>query len=429
MNWFKLFNRQSAKKKNARASSGAVAADFYDLKDPRLAEFMRGGETHSGAYVTPEIALGVAAVYGCVRIISGAVATMPLNLKKRIDAKTRVDAEDHSLWKVLRRKPNRWMTPSAFRRMMTTHVLLRGNAYAMIVRSRGNVQELLPLDPDRVKVEQLDDLSLVYTYTRKKGGTLVLPQSDVFHLIGMTFDGVTGVSVLNYARESVGLAIQTEKHGAKLFKNGTTLSSIIKHPGELSEEASQRLKASLEAYRGAENAHKSLILEEGMDFTPLGMTQEDAQFIETRQFSRTEIAMFFGVPPHMIGDTEKSTSWGAGIEQQSLGFVAYTLQEWLTAWEETIARDLISDDEPNIFARFNTAGLVRGDIKTRYEAYAIGRQWGWVSANDIRSLEDLNPIENGDVYLEPLNMVPAGTDRAALKANMKGNGNDTATPA
>lgn len=429
MNWFNLFNRQPAKKKTARASSGAVGAEFYDLKDPRLAEFMRGGLTHSGAHVTPETALGVAAVYACVRIISGSVATMPLSLKKRVDARTRVDASDHALWKVLCRKPNRWMTPSAFRSMMTTHVLLRGNAYAMIVRSRGNVQELLPLDPDRVKVEQLDDLSLVYTYTRKKGGTLVLPQSDVFHLINKTFDGITGVSVLNYARESVGLAIQTEKHGAKLFENGMTLSSIIRHPNQLSDEASNRLKASLEAYRGAENAHKSLLLEEGMDFQPLGMTQEDAQFIQTRQFSRSEIAMFFGVPPHMIGDNEKNTSWGSGIEQQSLGFVAYTLQEWLTAWGETISRDLIGDNEPDIYAQFKLAGLVRGDIKTRFEAYAIARQWGWASSNDIRELEDLNPIENGDTYLEPLNMVPAGTDRAALKANTKGNGNDTATSA
>lgn len=375
----------------------------------QLSEYLSSGAgmSASGAAVTPETAMRVAAVFGCVRIISGAVATMPLALKRRVDARTRQDASDHSLWRVLRKRPNRWMTPSGFRRMMTAHVLLRGNAYALIVRSGNRVVELIPLHPDRVRVVQADDLGLVYTYTRKDGVQATLQQSEVFHLIGLTLDGVNGVSVIQHARESIGLALTAEKHGNTMFANGTVLGAVLKHPKTIGKEAQEALQASLDRYRGAENAGKTLILEEGMDWTPLGMTAEDAQYIETRKFTRSDIAMFFGVPPHMIGDTEKSTSWGTGIEQQSLGFVAYTLQDWLTAWEETIGRDLISEDD--IYAKFNPAGLLRGDINSRYAAYSTARQWGWLSINDIRELEDLNPIENGDDYLQPMNMEPAGT--------------------
>lgn len=401
--WLALALRPMAAVQSASGGRTITTSD-------ELAAYLRDGgpETASGAVVTPETALGVAAVYGCVRIIAGAVATMPLGLKRRVDDRTRADVDDDPLAIVLRRKPNRWMTPSSFRRMLTGHVLLRGNAYAMIVRSRGRIVELVPMHPDRVRVDQADDLSVAYTYTRKDGRQVVLPQSEVFHLVGLTLDGVVGVSPLRYARETIGLALQTERHGAALFKNGTALGGVLATPKKLGKEGQEFLRTSLEAYRGAENAHKTMILEEGMEYKPLGMTSEDAQFIETRKFTRGDIAMFFGVPPHMIGDTEKSTSWGSGIEQQSLGFVAYTLQDWLTTWEETITRDLIAD--PEMFARFNPAGLIRGDIKTRYAAYAVGRQWGWLSVNDIRGLEDMNPIEGGDTYLEPLNTQPLGTE-------------------
>ncbi len=392
-----------------RAATQSSGGGVLITTSAQLGEYLSGaaGMTASGAAVTPDNSMRVGAVFGCVRIISGAVATMPLALKRRVDARTREDASDHALWRVLRKKPNRWMTPSGFRRMMTAHVLLRGNAYALIVRSNRKVTELIPIHPDRVRVVQGDDLGLVYTYTRKDGQQIVLPQSEIFHLIGLTLDGISGVSVIQYARESIGLAQTAEKHGNTVFANGTVMGAVLKHPKTIGKEAQEALQASLDRYRGAENAGKTLILEEGMDWTPLGMTAEDAQYIETRKFTRSDIAMFFGVPPHMIGDTEKSTSWGTGIEQQSLGFVAYTLQDWLTAWEETIGRDLISEDD--IYAKFNPAGLLRGDINSRYAAYSTARQWGWLSINDIRELEDLNPIENGDDYLQPMNMEPAGT--------------------
>lgn len=369
-----------------------------------------GAVSGSGMTVTPDSAMRVAAVYACVRIISGAVATLPLHIKRRVDARTREDASDASIWQLLRRRPNRWQTPSQFRRMLQAHLLLRGNAYAMIVRSRGTVQALIPLHPDRVEITQGDDLALTFLYTRPDGRRLRLSQDEVLHLVGLTLDGVRGVSPIAYARETIGLALAMEEHGATTFRNGARVSGVLKHPQKLGPEAVANLKAGLEAFRaGGDQEGKHLILEEGMDYARIAMTAEDAQWIESRKFSRTDIAMFFGVPPHMIGDTEKSTSWGTGIEQQSIGFVAYTLEDHLTMWEEAIDRDLIGTDDL-LYARFNRAALVKGDIKARWEAYVKGLQWGVWSPNEIRALEDQNPRDGGDVYYPPPNMTATSNE-------------------
>lgn len=372
-----------------------------------------GGEaTSSGARVTADSALTVAAVYACVRIITGAVATLPLDIKRRIDDATREDASDHPLWRVIRRKPNAWQKPAAFRRHMQACLLLRGNAYAQIVRTGRRVVALMPLHPDRMKVEQQTDSTLLYRYRRPDGGEVVYPQGEVLHLVGMSLDGITGVSVLTYARETIGLALATRRHGSDFFKNGTQVGSWIRHPGKVGLEGQEFLRASLDQYRtGGERAGGTLILEEGAEFANMAMTMEDAAFVDTLKLSRTEVAMFFGVPPHMIGDTEKSTSWGTGIEQQSRGFVAYTLEDWLTAWEEAVTLDLAGESDPDIYARFNRAALVRGDIATRWGAYVHGLQWGVWSPNEVRALEDENPRPGGDVYYDPPNAAGgSGTD-------------------
>lgn len=400
--WDRWFSREADTQPRAsfqEAGGGVLITSSKDLEEA----LKTGSLSGSGASVTPNSAMRVATVYACVRIISGAVATLPLDIKRRVDARTREDASEHSLWSLVRRKPNRWQTPSQFRRMMQAHLLLRGNAYAMKVVSRGEVRELIPLHPDRVERKQLDDLSLEYAYTRKDGRRVILKQEDVFDLVGLTLDGVNGVSAITYARETIGLALSQESHGASTFKNGARVSSALSHPGKLGPEGQALLKSSLDSFRsGGEQEGKTLILEEGMTYTPMAMTAEDAQWIESRKFSRTDIAMFFGVPPHMIGDTEKSTSWGTGIEQQSIGFVAYTLEDHLTMWEEAIGRDLVPEDEPTMYARFNRAALVKGDIKARWDAYMKGRQMKVYSANDVRALEDLNPIEGGDTYENPM---------------------------
>jgi HK97 family phage portal protein len=266
-------------------------------------------------------------------------------------------------------------------------------------------------------VVQLDDLTLAYKYQKANGQIVVLPQESVFHLMLMSMDGITGITPIHYAREAIGLSLQTENHGASLFKNGANASGVLKHQGALTDEALLRLKGNMEQYRGAENANKIMILEGGMDYAQIAMTQEDAQFIETRKFSRTDIAMFLGVPPHMLGDTEKSTSYGTGIEQQSRGFVTFNLQDYLTMWEDTIARDLIDEKDGSIFARFNTGALVRSDIKSRTESQVKRVQFGINTVNEVRAENDENPVDGGDVRYPPPNT--NGTE---------GDGNEPETP-
>jgi HK97 family phage portal protein len=403
--WSRIFGGGSSPASQPRASFQDAGGGIVINTPQQLEEALRSGNvTGSGVAVTPDKAMRVAAVYACVRIRSGVVANMPLHIKRRVDDRTREDASDHALWPIFRRRPNRWQTPSQFKRMLTAHLLLRGNAYAMIVRSRGEVKELIPLHPDRVECKQKDDLSLEYSYTRKDGRKIVLPQREVFHLVGLTLDGVHGVSVITYARETIGASLAMEDHGATVFKNGARVSVVLKHPQKLGPEGIENLRASLDEFRaGGEKEGKALILEEGMDTAPLAMTSEDAQWIESRKFTRTDIAMFFGVPPHMIGDTEKSTSWGTGIDSQTQGFVTFSAEDDLTTWEETINRDLIADNDNDIYARFNRASLVKGDIKVRWEAHAKALQWGIMSPNEVRALEDLNPRADGDIYYPPPN--------------------------
>lgn len=382
------------------AGGGRVISTAHDLEQA-LSDSVNTG---SGQAVTPNSSMRVAAVYACIRLRTSAVANLPLDIKRRVDDHTRENASDHPLWTIMKRKPNGWQTPSQFKRMLEAHLLLRGNAYALIVRSRDRVIQLLPLDPDRMVVSQNDDLSLKYEYAHRNGAKRMLKQADVFHLVGLTLDGVHGVSAITYARETIGLSLSMESHGAATFKNGARPSNVLIHPGKLGNEGREFLSASLDDYRsGGKSEGKTLVLEEGMDVKNISMTAEDAQWIESRKFSRTDIAMFFGVPPHMIGDTEKSTSWGTGIEQQSIGFVTYTLEESLTTWEETISRDLIADGEPEIYARFNRKALVRGDIKTRQQFYVSMLQWGVFSPNQVLELEDMNPREGGDIYYDPPN--------------------------
>ncbi|MDW9440968.1 phage portal protein [Sinorhizobium meliloti] len=402
--WSKLFGGASAPAAQPQAAYQDKGGGVVISTTQQLEEAIRGGSvTASGVSVTPDRAMRVAAVYACVRLRSGVVANMPLHIKRRINERTREDASDDPLWKIFRRRPNRWQTPAQFKRMMQAHLLLRGNAYAMIVASRGSVVELIPLHPDRVKCTQNDDLSLSYVYTRKDGRRVALKQNAVFHLVGLTLDGVNGVSVITYARETIGLSLSMESHGASVFKNGARASVVLRHPGKLGKEGLEFLRASLDDYRaGGESEGKALILEEGMETADLSMTAEDTQWIESRKFSRTDIAMFFGVPPHMIGDTEKSSSWGTGIEVQTQGFVTFSAEDDLTTWEETINRDLIPDDS-DLYAKFNRAALVRGDIKARWDAHVKALQWGVASPNEIRALEDMNPREGGDVFYPPPN--------------------------
>ena len=379
---------------------------------------LRGGaESMSGVAVTPESAMKVGAVFACVRIITSAVATLPIDVRERVSDEVRKSATDHAVYRLLKRKPNDWQTPSQFKRMMEAHKLLRGNAYAQIVWSMGRPIALIPLNPDRVKVVQRDDYSLEYIYSRVKGGQVTFGQSDIFHLVGLTLDGVRGVTPITYARETIGTSIAMERHGGNVFRNGTQVGNVFKMPpgAALSDPAYARLKASLEAYRAdGESAGGIMLLEEGMDIGNMSMTQQDAQWVEGRKLSRSDICMFFGVPPTMIGDnTGSDSNWGTGLEQKSQGFITFTLEDHLTTWEETCERDLLTVKDDKIYVRFNRAALVKGDLKARKEYYAAARQWGWMNPDEIRALEDMNPRKDGKggEFAEPPN-----TNGAAQKS-------------
>lgn len=280
--------------------------------------------------------------------------------------------------------------------MLQTHILLRGNAYAMKVMSGNRLAGLLPLMPDRMEVKQYDDLTIEYRYTSKSGRLVVLQAAEVLHLRGHSLDGVIGLSPLRYAAETVGLALDMSGHARALFANGARMSGTLTTDSALEPEAYERLRGSMEDFQaGGAREGKTLILEEGLKYERMGLSMADAQFIEAAGVTRTEIFMFYGVPPHMAGDTSKSTSWGTGLEQQSQGFVAYTLEDWLTTWEEALMRDCLSAGETDLYFRFNRNALVRGDIRARYAAYAVSRQWGLDTIDEIRALEDKDPLPDG----------------------------------
>lgn len=373
----------------------------------QLDEYLKSGnQTKSGAVVNGSTALRNGTVYACVRIISGPPATLPLQIKRRVDERVREDESGSDLWVLLNRKPNSWQKPHQFKRMLMAHVLLRGNAVCLKVASRGKTVALIPLHPDRVEITQDNRLNVNYRYYRPDGGYTDFKQSEVFHLFGLTLNGYSGVTPITYARETIGLALAQEEYGASTFKNGARTPGALKHPQKLGEEGQNLLKASLNEYReGGSNEGKFLILEEGMSFEKMAMSAVDAQWIESRKLSRSDIAMFYGVPPSMIGDNSGSDSnWGTGLEQKAQGFITFTLEDYLTMWEEGVTIDLNSD--PAIYAKFNRSALVKGDIKARYDAYAIGRRMKVLSANDVREKEDMNPVEGGDVYENPDIAVP-----------------------
>jgi HK97 family phage portal protein len=376
------------------------------VSEAQIRDFLRSNSTASGVSITEDSAMRVAAAWRCVNIISGSIATLPLDLIRRVDEERRAPAIGHQLRRLLTVKPNHWQTPSEFRRMMQSHLLLRGNAYARKVTLGQSIVAILPIHPDRVEAEQIDTMEMVYKVRGKDGrmGT-TLSQREMLHLRGMSLDGVTGISVLSNMREALGLALQTERAGARLFKDGVLAGGFISHPKTLSVGAQERLHSSLDnKYAGVENAAKWMILEEGMKPEPLAFSAEDTQWISARDFQRYDIAMFFGVPPHMIGATEKTTSWGTGIEAQGTAFVTYTLADWIKTWEESLKRDCLPENEwDTLDIRFNVNGLQRGDWKGRWEGYVKALQWGVASPNEIRAMEDWNPRDGGDVYYPPPN--------------------------
>ena len=370
--------------------------------------FFFGGTT-AGKPVNENTAMQMTAVYSCVRILSEAIAGLPLHVYKYNDGGSKEKDLQHPLYKLLHDEPNPEMTSFVFRETLMGHLLLWGNAYAQVIRNaRGEVVALYPLMPNKMTVDRDKDGCLYYLYQRGSGDTpslgknsqVLLSPSDVLHIPGLGFDGLVGYSPIAMAKNAIGLAIATEEYGAKFFANGAAPGGVLEHPGTIKDP--QKVKDSWNsAYQGSGNAHRVAVLEEGMKYQPIGISPEQAQFLETRKFQINEIARIFRVPPHMVGDLEKSSF--SNIEQQSLEFVKYTLDPWVVRWEQSMYRVLLSESEKkDHFIKFNVDGLLRGDYESRMNGYATARQNGWMSANDIRELENLNRIpaeQGGDLYL------------------------------
>lgn len=385
-----------------RKSVGQTALD-------RLIMRLEGTNSASGIHVNEKTAMRVAAVYACVRVIAETIGSMPLSMYRRRTDGGRERASEHPLQILLHDRPNPWQTSQEFREMLTEHALLRGAGFAYINwRSRASniVDELIPIHPDRITIKQLPDMQLVYELTREQGDRINLRADEVFTLRYRTSDGVQPVGVIESGRDSIGVAYATQEYAGRFYRNDATPGVVLKHPQKLSAEAAGRLKDTWNsAYAGSGNARRTALLEEGMSIERLSLSNDDSQFLQTREFQRSEIAGLFRVPPHLIGDLSRATF--GNIEHQSLDFLAHCIGPWMTRWEQSISRDLIT--APNIyFSKFSPESLLRGDLKSRYDSYAVGRTWGWLSVNDVRRLEDLNPIDAGDVYLQPLNMTAAG---------------------
>lgn len=371
-----------------------------------------GSTSAAGVRVDPDTALKLSAVWACINLISESIATLPLVIYERLPNDGKQRDTRHPLYDLLHDQPNDVQTALEWRQMMTLHALLRGNGYSQLMPGpRGFVDQIVPLHPDLVTAPRVQGDP--YVYNPPGLPPEKIPAGQMFHLRGMMLAGNTGVSVIEYARESMGIGLAAEQYAGRVFSQDGRPRGVLEHPGKLSREATERLRETWqEAYAGLGNAHKVGVLQEGMAFKSISVSPDDAQMLSSREFSVEDVCRWFRVPPHMVGSTAKVTSWGSGIEQLGIGFVTYTLLPWMTRWEQVIRRDLLLDKRGR-FAEHVVTALLRGDQKSRYEAYAIGRTNGWLSANDIRRLENMNPIPGGDTYLQPLNMTPAGQNSAA----------------
>lgn len=378
----------------------------------KVIEWLGGEPTSTGFRITPEQALRQSAVYACVRAISEDVASLPLITYKRLEhGKDRAVA--HPIFPLLHDAPNPHMTAMQFREMMQAHLLLRGNAYAHIERDEdGRVLALWPLHPDRMEPPVLSQAgTLLYTYRPVNGGPVALTQSEVLHLRGLSPDGIMGYSPITLHRETLGNAEAMLQYGASFFGNQSQPGGYLaKKDGQINEDVAKRLRESWEAGgRGKENWHRVRVLEEGLEWHQIALSNEDSQYLDSRKFSRSEIAGIFRVPPHKIGDLERATF--SNIEEQAIEYVTDTLQSWLVRWEQQVNKDLLSPTESKVyFVEHLLDAKLRGKTLERMQSYQLGIQNGIYSPNDVLEMENRNPFEGGDLHLQPMNFVPWGTE-------------------
>ncbi len=367
------------------------------------------GKANSGEMVNERSAMQIATVYACVRLLAESVASLPLHLYRVTEEGSgKEKARDHPLYKILYRQTNPEMSSFSFRETMMVQLLLWGNAYAQIVRDGKNgILGLYPLLPENVEIDRTENGDLFYiyhAYTNEVPGDkdrdIIFRRDEILHIPGLGFNGLVGFSPIAMMKNALGTTLAVEKYGSSFFKNGAQPSGVLEHPGVLKNP--ERIRENwMDVYGGANNAHKVAVLEEGMQYKPIALPPEDSQFLSTREFGVEEICRIFRVPPHLVQDLKRSTF--NNIEHQGISFVQYTLMPWLERFEQAIIKDvLIEEEQDEYFPKFNVDGLLRGDYKSRMEGYAVGFANGFLSPNDIRRLENMDPIPDelgGNVYV------------------------------
>ena len=380
-----------------------------DLKNPKqwLIDALVGRKAISGVYVTEETSLKFMAVYAAVRIISETIASLPLRVYRRLSNGGKEKAPNHQLYRILHDSPNPEMTAFTYRETVMAHLLGWGNSYSEMVKNGyGEILELWPLLPSRMRVERAGGV-LIYHYTLPNGTEIIIPRDYILHIPALGYDGRIGYSPIRMAQEAIGMGLALEEFGARFFTNATNIGGVAEHPGQLGKQAHENLEKSLqEKYEGLGKSHRLLILEEGMKYQKVTIPPNEAQFIESRRFQLEEVARIYRVPKHLLQDLTHATF--SNIEHQSIDFVVHCIRPWLVRLEQGYNLKLFKEsDRESYFAEHCVDGLLRGDIKSRYEAYHTARMDGWLNADEIRELENLNPMEEGQgkVYTVPLNMV------------------------
>lgn len=363
-------------------------------------------DSDSGVQITPSNAMQITTVYQCVKVLAESIGMLPLSVFIE-DGNSKNKDTKHPLHKLFKVGPNDYMTSQEWKELVVAHLCLRGNHYSYVNRVMGKVVEILPLSPDAVSPKLNDDYTVTYNVTFKNGVTKTALAEEILHIKTVSVDGLKGLSPIGQNVNALGLAKATEKHGSSLFKNGAKPFGGLKTSQNLKDDQYNRLMKRLENYQGADSGFKPLILEGGLEWVQVAITPEDAQYLETRKFQRSEICGMYRVPPHMVGDLERATF--SNIENQGLEFVTHTLMPYLTRIENRVLFSLFNESEQqNRYVKFNVNALLRGDMKARAEFYTKMVQNGAMSPNEIREKEDMNPREGGDVFLTPLNMAVNG---------------------
>ena len=395
--------------------SRALSLSGGNLKDPRLNELFGGSSTDSGVSVTPDTALTYSAVYQAVRCIAEAVSSLPLNLYERAPSGGKNKASAHPLYNILHDSPNPEMTSMQWREASMAHLLLYGNSYTEIVRDlEGNAVELWPIDPTMVAPKRTDSGELYYELNRGKN---FITSGNMLHISGLSFDGISGMSPIALARQSLGLSMAIEQFGAGYFGRGARPGGVLTFPGQLSPEARQNLRRSFEElHAGGANSHRVALLEAGLKWEAIGVPPDDSQFLQSREFQIVEVARWFNIPPHKLRDLNKPSY--NSLEMMNIEFLTDTLRPWLVRWEQALNRKIIRPSDRGVyFFEHNVEGVLRGDIASRYQAYSVARNWGWLSVNEIREKENMNGVgPDGDVFMQPMNMQALGTAPTAAPA-------------